>query len=194
MKSKNEELLEKYCYQQTYLTHGTISAASITYAVVIICSMFLNEKSIEEIYEELPKKVNNFEKKLNEMKEYKVKKNNPHGVSECLQNAIDFIKDYQKEMKENVDREFNHIELIEGLRTSISKKAKEYIYTKNTMAHVNQGAAYLGGIHGIIMSILPEFKISDDYKNELNIDYTNYCNFIIREICQIGYDTDTGSF
>jgi len=42
-----------------------------------------------------------------------------------------------------------------------------------------------------MMGLLPEFKIFKNIKNDLNINYTNYCNFIIKDICQLGYDTDT---
>jgi len=127
----NEELLEKYSYEQSLLTHGTLPAASISFAVNFVCSCFLNEMKLKEILKILPKKVLEVEKKWMMNKEYKFDKKNPYSVSDCLENAIEYLNNYQNGIEKIINEDnFDENILINGLRNAISNKSKDYLYEK----------------------------------------------------------------
>jgi len=63
---------------------------------------------------------------------------------------------------------------IEGIRKWISENAKVYLDSKHK-AHVNQGFVLLGGIHGLVMALLPDV----------------HPQHILSDVIVLGYDTDT---
>jgi hypothetical protein len=126
-----------------------LPAASISYAVNFVCSCFLKDMKLEDILKILPKNVSEVEKKWMKNKEFKFDKKNPYSVSDCLENAIQYLNKYQKDVEnDETENKFDENELINGLRNTISNKAKDYLYERNTICNPNQGAAFLGGIHG----------------------------------------------
>jgi len=156
----NEELCAKVVWESCLTTHGTIEAASMAFAVASAVRLFCNGCSADKIREILPSLVSEQEKFwLKHNENWKIKRDNYHTVSGTLRYF------------------FTEVDLtdVTTIRQKISQNAKLYLPPKFTKAHPNQGYVLLGGIHALVMALLPDIQPQA----------------VLRNIVILGYDVDT---
>ncbi|KAG2374575.1 hypothetical protein C9374_010594 [Naegleria lovaniensis] len=201
--------LSYFSYSQCLTTHSTIESATVTFASNVIAYKFIecgnNEETIDWLLDHLPRILarhetywfemsfcpslkRNQEKSANQMFTlYDPLNHSIHTVSSILMELFDYMKDHKEDDS-----------LLKDLREKISENAKK-AKQKPMKACVNQGFCLLGGIHSIVIALLPErtsIILNAHPSKALMQSKNTRCNIpfpelLLYSVITNGYDTDT---
>lgn len=153
--------LGKIAMESSIITHSNICAGALSYAVAYTVAGLIRGQTLDEIKLTLPGAI-----KLVESEWIEKHKHGKWKI-DCSKGHL-----FSTILRKILEKDIDSPELI---RRKISKLAKPHLAKGFTKAHPNQGFVLLGGIHAILMAILP----GDNPEGHLT------------EIIRQGYDTDT---
>ncbi|HXG11533.1 MAG TPA: ADP-ribosylglycohydrolase family protein [Gemmataceae bacterium] len=153
------ERLAQVAMESSLCTHGDIRAAALAFAIAHAASALIAGQTPDQVRAGLPAVVAAREREwVHGHEDWTFDRSAGLAVSRCLEEF--FAEDLHDP---------------ERIRARISELARPHLARGFTRAHPNQGFVLLGGLHGLVMALIPE---EDPGK-------------ILAEIVAQGFDTDT---
>eukprot|EP01087_Luapelamoeba_hula_P019666 TRINITY_DN6548_c1_g1_i1.p1 TRINITY_DN6548_c1_g1~~TRINITY_DN6548_c1_g1_i1.p1 ORF type:complete len:570 (+),score=135.07 TRINITY_DN6548_c1_g1_i1:1505-3214(+) len=174
----SDSLLAQVAFESALTTHATITAAATAYAVAWAVSELVNGRDAAQVRAQIANQVSAVEKDwlLGEERhpEWKaISRERYHAVSATLRSIFSENSEVQ-ENANSASGEF--VSYHEAIRRFLVENARPQMSDDHAIKpHVNLGFVLLGGLHGLVMALLPDIDPQET----------------LREIVVLGHDTDT---